>query len=131
MKKVGIFDWSIGSLVGTLKVVEYNQFNYEAISAQQAQKVIDLFNPMILDVRTPREYAGGHLENSVLIPVQLLQSRFGELADFRDEPILIYCATGNRSTVASKILIDKGFTRIFNLRHGIKDWNRNKYPIVK
>ncbi len=131
MKTVGTFDWSIGSLVGTLKVVEYNQVNYEAISAQQAQKVIDLFNPMLLDVRTPGEYAGGHLENSVLIPVQHLQSRFDELADFKDEPILIYCATGNRSTVASKILIDKGFTRIFNLRRGIKDWNKNKYPIVK
>ncbi len=131
MKKVGTFDWSIGSLVGTLRVVEYNQVNYEAISAQQAQKVIDLFNPMILDVRTPREYAGGHLENSVLIPVQKLQSRFGELADFKDEPILIYCATGNRSTVASKILIDKGFIRIFNLKHGIADWKKNKYTIVK
>jgi rhodanese-related sulfurtransferase len=54
-----------------------------------------------------------------------------ELAELSDEPILIYCATGNRSTVASKLLIDKGFTRIFNLRHGIVDWVRNKYPIVK
>lgn len=131
MKKVGSFDFFIGSLVGILKVVEYNQVNYQAVSTQQAQQVIDLFNPMILDVRTPREYARGHLENSVLIPVQRLQSRMDELAAFSDEPILIYCATGNRSTVASKLLIDKGFTRIFNLRHGIKDWAKKKYPIVK
>ena len=131
MKKIGRFEFSIGSLVGILKVVEYNQVNYEAISAQQAQKVLELFNPIILDVRTPRKYARGHLGNSVLIPVQQLQSRFGELADFRDEPILIYCASGNRSTVASKLLIDKGFTRIFNLRHGIADWIKNRYPVVK
>jgi rhodanese-related sulfurtransferase len=131
MKDVGQFDFSIGSLAGILTVVEYHQVNYEAVSAQQAQQVMALFNPMILDVRTPGEYAKGRLENSVLIPVQQLQARMDELAEFSDEPILIYCATGNRSTVASKILIDKGFTRIFNLRRGIADWVRNKYPIVK
>jgi rhodanese-related sulfurtransferase len=131
MKKIGVFDFSIGSLVGTLKVVEYNQINYQAVSAQKALEVIDSFDPMILDVRTPREYSRGHLENSVLIPVQRLQSRLGDLSAFKDEPILIYCATGNRSTVASKILIDSGFTRIFNLRSGIADWIRKKYPIVQ
>lgn len=131
MKKIGTFDFSIGPLVGTLKVIEYNQVHYEAVSAQQAQQMIASFNPIILDVRTPGEFARGHLENSVLIPVQQLQSRMDELAPFSDEPILIYCATGNRSTVAAKILVDKGFTRIFNLRHGILDWARNKYPIVK
>jgi len=131
MKEIGSFDFFIGSLVGILKVIEFNQVNYEAVSAQQAQRVIDSFNPIILDVRTPGEYARGRLENSVLIPVQQLQSHMDELAEFSDEHILIYCATGNRSTVASKLLIDKGFTRIFNLRHGIKDWDKNKYSIVK
>jgi rhodanese-related sulfurtransferase len=131
MKKLGIFDLSIGTFKGSLKVVEYNQFNYQAVSAKDAQKVIEVFKPIILDVRTPGEYSRGHLENSVLIPVQNLQSRLDELADYKDEPILIYCASGNRSTVASKILIDKGFTRIFNLRRGIGDWIKHRYPIVK
>jgi rhodanese-related sulfurtransferase len=131
MKKLGKFDVFLGSLNGTLTVVEYNQFNYQAVSAQEAQKVIDVFKPILLDVRTPGEYSRGHLENSVLIPVQNLQSRLDELADYKDEPILIYCASGNRSTVASKILIDKGFTRIFNLRRGIGDWIKHRYPIVK
>jgi len=131
MKKEGIFDFFIGSLPGTLKVVEYNQVHYEAVSAPKAKGVIDSFNPTVLDVRTKGEYALGHLENSVLIPVQQLQSRLDELAGQKDDPILIYCASGNRSTVASKILIDKGFTRIFNLRYGIADWARHKYPIVK
>jgi rhodanese-like protein len=93
MKKIGKFDVFMVSLVGTLKVVEYNQVNYEAVSAQKAQQVIASFNPIILDVRTPREFSRGHLENSVLIPVQQLQSRMDELAELSDEPILIYCAT--------------------------------------
>jgi len=131
MKKTGAFDFSIASRSGTLKVVEYNQVHYQAVSAAKALSIMEAFNPTILDVRTKGEYSRGHLENSVLIPVQRLQSRINELADLKDEPILIYCATGNRSTVASKILIDRGFTRIFNLRYGIVDWARKKHPIVK
>lgn len=45
--------------------------------------------------------------------------------------ILVYCATGNRSTVAAKILIDNGFKRIFNLRQGISGWERDKHPVVQ
>jgi rhodanese-related sulfurtransferase len=45
--------------------------------------------------------------------------------------VLIYCATGNRSTVAAKILIDNGFKRIFNLRRGISGWEQEKLPVVQ
>ena len=57
--------------------------------------------------------------------------RIGELAPYRNKDILVYCATGNRSTVASKILIDQGFTHIANLRHGIADWYQRKYPLTR
>ncbi len=131
MKKVGVFDIYINDLPATLTVMEYKGANYRAVSAGEAQDVIETFSPLILDVRTPQEYAQAHLADALLIPVQTLQKRVSELSSHKDEPILIYCATGNRSTVASKILIDRGFTRIFNLRHGIADWYRKKYPIVK
>ncbi len=131
MKEVGVFDFFVGAVSGTLTVKEYRGNHYRAVTSHEAQGVIQVFDPLILDVRTPREYKKSHLENSKLIPVQELQRRFGELSNYKDEPILVYCATGNRSTVASKILIDQGFTRIFNLRYGIADWSGNKYPIVK
>ena len=87
--------------------------------------------PLILDVRTQHEYNRGHLHNSVLIPVQELQSRYKELGNHKDREILIYCATGNRSTVASKILIDSGFKHIVNMRGGISDWIKKNYPVVR
>ena len=71
------------------------------------------------------------LKKSVLIPVQELQSRYKEISDYKNQDILIYCATGNRSTVASKILIDNGFKRIFNMRYGIYEWSQDKYPVIK
>jgi rhodanese-related sulfurtransferase len=131
MKEVGVFDFFINESVGSLTVLEYTGTHYQAVSAKEGREIIRTFNPLVLDVRTPGEYAGGHLEDSTLIPVQQLQKRSGELDAYKDEPILIYCASGNRSTVASKILIDRGFTRIFNLQKGIRDWYQKKYPIVK
>lgn len=131
MKKSGKFGFSIDSIPGVLRVVEYTGVNYEAVTAQTAQEVMESFKPLVLDVRTPGEYAAGHLKGAALIPVQQLQARMDELVHLKDDPILVYCATGNRSTVASKILIDRGFTRIFNLRYGISDWTRKRLPVVK
>lgn len=114
-----------------MRVVEYDQPQYHAITAMEAARLIENISPLILDVRTPREYAAGHLENSVLIPVQELQKRYRELEEYRNEDILIYCATGNRSTVAAKILIDNGFRRIHNLKSGISGWARQGYRVVQ
>lgn len=131
MKQVGVFDMVLGTVAGTIQVVEYKEAHYRSVSAREAQEVIRTFSPLILDVRTAKEYRSARIENALLLPVQELQNRWSELAPHKDDPILIYCATGNRSTVAAKILIDRGFTRIFNLRHGIADWYKNSYPIIR
>ena len=131
MQRTGTCAFSLGNAGGSITVVEYRQSNYEAVAAVQAAELIRNIHPVILDVRTPAEYRDGHLENAILIPVQELQGRVAELSKFKEENILIYCATGNRSTVASKILIDNGFKRVFNLRHGILEWNTKNYPVVR
>lgn len=131
MKKVGVYPFSIGKIAGDITVVEYRQANYKEVTAKEASELINNIQPLILDVRTNGEYSKGHLENSVLIPLQELQARWEEISEYKNQDILIYCATGNRSTVASKILIDKGFKRIYNMRHGISDWSRKKYPVIK
>ncbi len=131
MITAGTFVFTLGSAKGTLTVIAYEGEGYRELTSEQAADFIKSTQPLILDVRTPPEYAAGHLPDSVHIPLDQLQNRQTELTAHKDKPILIYCATGNRSTVASKILIDKGFKRISNLRHGIMDWTRKKYPIVK
>ena len=131
MKTTGTFAFSLGDANGDITVVEYHQPNYKAVSSKEAKEVINNIHPLILDVRTPMEYKMGHIKNSVLIPVQDLQTRIKELSQYKNENILVYCATGNRSTVASKILIDNGFKRLFNLQYGIYDWSKKKYPVVR
>lgn len=131
MKKTGVYDYFLGSDKGTITVLEYEEAHYQALTAREAQSVMADLNPLILDVRTPGEYNAVRIDGSVLIPVQVLGQNLDRLAEYKDEPVLVYCATGNRSTVASKILIDNGFKRIFNLRHGIKDWQKQGLPVAK
>ena len=131
MKKTGVFSFTLGGLKGTLTVVEFRKPNYTEVSSNSAYELIQNSKPLVLDVRTEAEYKRGHLENAVLIPVQQLQARLNELLSYKDQDILVYCATGNRSTVASKIMLDSGFTRIHNMRYGIYQWNKDKYPVVR
>lgn len=131
MKQTGIYPFQIGLIKGQITVIEYQQASYRKMSSKEAYEYIKTDKPFILDVRTQWEYALGHLENSILIPVKELQKRISELDVYKNEPILIYCATGQRSTVASKILIDAGFNKIFNLRHGIVGWSIKRYPIAR
>ena len=131
MEQVGVYPFQIGSIQGKLRVIEYEQPNYQVMTAEQANEYINTKKPFILDVRTPKEYEAGHLENSILIPVQELKSRIGELESNKTDAIFVYCASGNRSTVASKILIDNGFSNIINLKFGIKDWFKKKYKVIR
>ena len=130
MKTAGTFAYSLGAVNGNIIVLDYVQARYREVSSSEAVEIINKEQPVILDVRTPGEYSRGHLQNAVLIPVQQLQGRLGDLAAYKDREILIYCASGNRSTVASKILIDNGFKQIVNLRYGIYDWAKKNYPVI-
>lgn len=131
MKKAGTFTFTLGEVKGVIAVHDYQQSNYKEVTSQEAAEFLKSDRPLILDVRTPGEYDRGHLKDAVLIPVQVLHNHLSRLSDFKDKDILVYCATGNRSTVASKMLIDNGFTRITNMRHGIVDWSAKKYPVTR
>lgn len=131
MKQIGRFPLSLGHISGHITVIAYKQSNYKEVTSKEAAELIKKNQPLVLDVRTPREYKWGHLKDAVLIPVQQLDKRMEELLQYKDKDILIYCATGNRSTVASKILIDAGFKRILNMRYGISRWSKEKMPVVK
>ena len=80
----------------------------------------------LLDVRTPDEFNTGHIAGSVNISVETLQNRLSEVP--RDQTIVVYCHSGNRSGQAAKILADAGYTKIRDLG-GINAWTAAGYPI--
>ncbi len=128
MKVTGTYSFTLGEAGGSISVIDLVRPNYTEVTADEAAELLNNLHPFILDVRTPREYQQVHIEGTYLIPIQQLQARIGELKSKKYDDIFIYCATGNRSTVASRILADSGFKRIYNLRYGIYDWARRGHP---
>ncbi|MBT3254387.1 MAG: rhodanese-like domain-containing protein [Candidatus Marinimicrobia bacterium] len=129
MKITGSYQFTIGDKVGEIEVVELRQSNYRELGAEEAWKIVMKNPPLLLDVRTANEFSRGYIKGAILIPLQDLQARAGELEQYQNQPILIYCATGNRSTTASKILLDKGYKDVMNLRMGIMGWASKGYNI--
>ena len=75
---------------------------------------------MVIDVRTRPEYEENHIVGvKKLIPLDKLKKRIGELEEFKDKPVVLYCRSGRRSSKAAKILVENGFKKIYNLTGGI------------
>ncbi|HZX58738.1 MAG TPA: rhodanese-like domain-containing protein [Mucilaginibacter sp.] len=67
---------------------------------------------VIIDVRTPGEFASGHLKQAINIPLGTLQSRLAKLK--KDKPVITCCASGMRSSSAKSMLKSKGFEQVYN-----------------
>lgn len=83
---------------------------------------------LLLDVRTPEEFADGHIVDAANIAVETLASRLDEVPD--DQPIVVYCRSGNRSAQAARILQQAGYTNIYDLG-GIINWQARGYALVQ
>lgn len=69
----------------------------------------------VVDVRTPNEYAAGHVPGAVNIPYDQMAKRYAELGP-PTTPLVLYCHSGRRSGVAVQTLKEKGFTRLYDLQ---------------
>ena len=103
------------------KVVEYTN-----IKPEDAKKRLESTKgTILLDVRTPEEYAEEHIPGSILIPLDELSEKAAGMMTDKDAEIIIYCRSGNRSVTAANALIEMGYTHVYNLG-GIKDWPYEK-----
>jgi len=84
---------------------------------------------IFIDVRTPEEYAEGHIDGARLIPLQELERRLAEVPKVKR--VYLYCHSGKRSTAAANMLVKAGFTNIENIEGGIAAWRGAGYPVVK
>ena len=97
------------------------EIDYGNITIEQAKFLIESKPSLIiLDVRTQEEYDSDHIEGAILIPVDEIEGRLDELS--KNDELLVYCQTGNRSTNAVNILQANGFTKIFHMNDGITGW---------
>ena len=78
---------------------------------------------VVLDVRTKEEYYGplGHINGSILIPINELEDRLSELNDYKENTIYVVCRSGNRSGFGKDILNENNFTAV-NVDGGMLNW---------
>ena len=96
--------------------------SYEQITQEEAKQIMDTTNGYILlDTRTQEEYDQSHIPGALLIPhTEIAQRAADELPD-KDQVILVYCRSGNRSKQASEVLAELGYTNVKEFG-GIHTW---------
>lgn len=96
--------------------------SYEQITQEEAKQIMETTNGYILlDTRTREEYDQGHIPGALLIPHTEIAQRVEEELPDKDQLILVYCRSGNRSKQASEVLVELGYTHVKEFG-GIIDW---------
>ncbi len=96
----------------------YNDLNIETFQSQFESGASGAFQ--FVDVREQDEYAEGHIPGAVNIPLTEFMARVDEVSE--DEPVVLVCNTGVRSSQAALFLVSMGYEDIYNLDDGTKGW---------
>jgi rhodanese-related sulfurtransferase len=88
-------------------------FRYGKTSPAEAHRLVEA-GARLVDVRTPGEFAGGHLPGAVNVPLAEIEGRMRELKG-GDSPVVVYCASGIRSRQAKRILVRAGIAEVHDL----------------
>lgn len=78
---------------------------------------------LLIDVRSPEEYADGHIPGAINMPHENINSYLSELEQHKNKPIIIYCRSGRRAKLAMKVLQEHDFTDVMHLEGDILGWN--------
>ena len=88
-------------------------------------------SPIILDVRSPREFQQGHVPGAVNLPYQQIGRRMADLEQVRDRQIVVYCEVGPRARVAQSMLQQAGFADVRHLAGDMAGWRRARLPVSR
>lgn len=86
--------------------------------------------PLLLDVRTPQEFAGGHLPGALLVPLAEVPGRLAEVREAsRGREVVVYCERGGRAMKAAQSLTDGGFEHVGHLEGDMSAWREARLPV--
>lgn len=97
--------------------------SFVSIDGTEAKRLINEENAIIIDVRSLEEYGSGHIKDSINIPVDTIElEKIEQVISSKENKIIVYCRSGNRSRQAAQLLIDLGYTNVYDLG-GINNWS--------
>lgn len=105
--------------------------NIQQLNVNEAVRLMNDNDVVVLDVRESSEYNTGHIRDSIHIPMTSLVKRLTELEKYKNKQILAYCRSGSRSNGACRTLNKQGFENVSNLAGGIMSWSSANLPVTK
>ncbi len=108
------------------ELLEQTKAEIDEIDARDAQSLADA---LWIDVREQDEWDQGHAPGAAHIPRGYLESRIESAAPDRSRPVILYCASGNRSAFGAKSLQELGYEQVQSLAGGFTEWKRNGFDV--
>lgn len=100
------------------------------LTPAEATLLMNREDALVLDVRETGEWSSGHITGARHISLGQLDKRLSELDKFKEKPIIVVCATGNRSSSACGQLKKHGFGKVFSLGGGVSSWRDANLPLT-
>lgn len=101
------------------------------VSVARAASLLDADPaPTVVDLRTPQEFAGGHLDGAVLVDYSAPDFREAIAELPRDGSYVVYCQSGNRSAGARQVMAELGFTDVADIDGGVVAWTQQGGPLT-
>jgi rhodanese-related sulfurtransferase len=121
---------AVAVISGAMLIASFVRGGGGGISVTEATLLINREDALVLDVRETSEWSSGHIPNARHVALGQLEKHMSELEKFKGKPIIVCCASGNRSSSACATLKKAGFDRVFSLNDGIGGWKGAGLPVT-
>jgi rhodanese-related sulfurtransferase len=101
------------------------------IGPAEATQLINHEGGIVIDVREDKEFAEGHIINSLHIPMTSVQQRITEIEKYKQKPVIVSCRSGARSNTVCGWLRKHNFENVSNLKGGVMAWQNASLPLSK
>jgi len=108
---------------------EKDTSNITVVSTQEMQSLLKMGQVQLVDVRTPKEFKSGYIDNAQNIDYKSPTFAQDILKLDKEKPVLLYCHSGGRSAKCAEKLQKAGFTKIYDLEGGISRWKHEGLAI--
>ena len=114
--------YDFGGLINWTGKVEGHEASYTHISQEEGMKILaEDPNAKLLDCRFPKDYEMRHIPKAIHYPLEAaIADNFEKIPD-KDAPLILYCGDGNRARKTAQVLVDKGYTKVYEMG-GIQTW---------
>lgn len=102
-----------------------------SVTPQELVNLVNRDGAVVIDVRDPNEYAQGHISRAVNVPHGALASRLGEIAKYKEKPVVLACKMGQHAGASGTVLRKAGFQNVARLKGGVTEWRNQNLPVVK